>query len=162
MTAGAAFTEDPPAITGTGTVSNPVVFQRSGAGANPVLKPTGTAATSDFGIEILGGDYITFDGIDIIINSGSAVEWGYAVLSASATNGAQNNTIKNTSITLNRTNTSSLGILQSSSLFTPSSSAGTNNNNKYLNVTIQNVGNGIQLNGTASTSFPGLRQMRSG
>ncbi|MCX6283951.1 MAG: hypothetical protein NTW31_06940, partial [Bacteroidetes bacterium] len=39
-------TEDPPAITATGTASNPIVVQRSNTGTNrPVLKPTGTAGT---------------------------------------------------------------------------------------------------------------------
>jgi hypothetical protein len=150
------FTEDPPAITATGALGNTIVFQRTGTGANrPVIKPTGTAGSNDFGICISGGDYITFDGIDITINTGSAVEYGYIVRNASATNGAQNNVIKNTKITLNRTNTTSKGILQTASSsygggVSPSSDAGTNSTNKYYNITVENAYQGIWLYGNFS------------
>jgi len=150
--AGQTFTEDAPYITATGTSTNTITFQRSGAGANPVIKPTGTAAIDEAGFTIKGGDYFTFDGIDVTIATGSAVEYGYYLTSATTTNGAQNNTIKNTKIILNRTNTSSLGIFQFTT--TAASAAGANSNNKYYNFTIENAYNGIYLLGTAA--FPDL------
>ena len=140
--------EDPVAITATGTAANPIVFQKSGVGANPVVKPGGTAATTDFTIKIAGGDYITFDGIDISINTGSAVEWGY-VLEGSATNGCQYNTIKNCSITLSKANTVSRGIY-SYFLTSPTSALYSNSNNKYYNINIQNVYNGYFLSGNST------------
>ena len=143
--------ENCPIITATGTLANPIVFQKSGSGANPIIKPTGTAGTSDAGIAINGGDYITFDGIDITENTGSAVEYGYYITNASTTNGAQNNTIKNTTITLNRANTSSIGIYQNA-VSTPSATGNANSTNKYYNLTIKNVYSGILLNG--NVSFP--------
>ncbi|MEI7492843.1 MAG: right-handed parallel beta-helix repeat-containing protein [Bacteroidota bacterium] len=145
------FTEDPPAITATGTSANPVVFQRGGLGTNrPVIKPTGTAGTSDFGICISGGDYITFDGIDVYENSGSNVEYGFLIRNGSGTDGAQYNTIKNSKVTLNKTNTTSAGIMQTSSSsygggFTPSGASGMNSYNKYYNVTVENAYSGIWL-----------------
>ena len=63
--ASATFAERPPAITATGTESDPIVFQKSGSGNNPVIRPTGTSSNNEAGIIISGGDYITFDGIDI-------------------------------------------------------------------------------------------------
>jgi hypothetical protein len=150
------LTEDCPVITATGTALNPIVFQRTGNGTNrPVIKPTGTASSSNAGIAIAGGDYITFDGIDITIATGSLVEYGYLIRNASATDGAQNNTIKNSKIILNRTNTSSVGIMQSASTsyggaFSPSANSGTNSTNKYYNITIENAFNGIWLYGSSS------------
>jgi hypothetical protein len=155
--AGQTFTEDIPALTATGTAANTITFQRFNAGANPVIKPTGGAGIADFGFAISGGDYITIDGIDISINTGSAVEYGYLIRNASATNGAQNNTIRNVAVTLNRTNTSCIGILQASSTtgggFTPTAASGQNDNNKYYNLNIQNVYSGVYLLGASST-FP--------
>jgi CSLREA domain-containing protein len=155
--AGFVSTEDTPAITATGTSSDQIIFQKSGAGANPIIKPTGGIGNADFGVCISGGDYITFDGIDITIASGTAVEYGFLIRNASATNGAQNNTIKNTTITLSRTNTASRGILQvadgaTASSVTATNATGANSTNKYYNLTIKNVYAGIHLLGTAA--FP--------
>ncbi len=156
--AGFVSTEDTPAITATGSSSDKIVFQKSGAGANPIIKPTGTGGLIDFGICISGGDYITLDGIDITIASGSAVEYGYLIRNASATDGAQNDTIKNSAITLNKSNAGSIGVLQTVAAgaggATPSSAAGANSTNKYYNLTIGNVYNGIQL--TGNSAFPDL------
>ena len=146
-------TEDPPAITATGTAANPIIFQKSGSGANPIIKPTGTVGSTDAGIKIAGGDYITFDGIDITIATGSAVEYGYYIYNASATNGAQNNTIKNSKITLNRSNTSSCGIYQYTATTPTNQGTGNNNNNKYYNITIENVYTGIYLKAASSTYY---------
>lgn len=147
------FTEDCPAITATGTASNKIIFQKSGAGANPIVKPTGGAGTTDAGIIISGGDYITFDGIDITIAAGSAVEYGYFIRNASALDGAQNNVVKNSKITLNRANTSSRGIYQNVAT-TPTNATGANSYNAYRKNTIENSYNGIYLAGAAA--YPDL------
>ena len=156
VSSGQTFTEDPPALTATGTgtggtPTNSITFQKSGVLANPIIKPTGTVGASDAGIKIAGGDYITFDGIDIAIASGSAVEYGYYLYGASATNGAQYNTIKNSNITLNRANTGSVGILTYANLYTVSNATGTNSYNKFYNINISNVYNGINFIGNSTT-----------
>ncbi len=156
VSAGQSFTENPPAITTTGTAVNMVTFQKSGTGANPMVRPTGTTAGNEAGITLSGVDYFTFDGIDINIATGSAVEFGYLVRNASATDGAMNNTIRNASITLNKANTSSIGVLQTSSTsfgvgLTPTVAGGANQNNTYTNLTIQNVYNGMLLVGGSGT-----------
>ena len=110
VSAGQVFNENTPVILATGTVSNTITFQKSGAGANPKITPSGTAGGTDFGLSLQGSDYFTFDGIDIDASAGTAVEYGYYIRNNSATDGATNNTLKNLSITMNRANTSSRGI----------------------------------------------------
>ncbi len=147
-----SFTEScPPISITTATATRQVVFQKNGDGANPVIKPTGGIGTSDAGIVISGGDYITFDGIDIMVESGSALEYGFYIKNSGSTNGAQFNTIKNSKITLDRTNTNSKGICQAAGGTTPTSLAGTNSNNKYYNITIENSFGGISLASGSST-----------
>ncbi|MCF6366823.1 MAG: T9SS type A sorting domain-containing protein [Bacteroidales bacterium] len=143
------FNEDPPVITATGDATRPVIFQKYGNGANPVIKPTGTASFDDAAISLAGCDYFTFDGIDISIASGSAVEYGYYLYNTSATNGSQYNTVKNCSINLSNTNETSKGIFQNikTGTINPTSAEGTNSFNVYDNVSIQNSYYGICLHG---------------
>ncbi|MDX9932344.1 MAG: fibronectin type III domain-containing protein, partial [Bacteroidales bacterium] len=77
------FAEECPAITASGTSVNKITFIKAGAGANPIISPTGTTATGEAGIAIVGGDYITFNAIDIAIATGSNVEYGYYIANAS-------------------------------------------------------------------------------
>jgi hypothetical protein len=166
VAAGQTFTENPPALTATGTMANPIIFQKSGSGANPVLVDIqGTSSSTDFGFCISGGDYITFDGIDV--NSSTAttstlnLEFGYLLRNSSATNGAQNNTIKNCTVILNKNfvGSSNSGCIYSSVStsqggFVPTNATGANSNNKYYNLTLSNAQNGVYLVG--NSSFPDL------
>ena len=155
VTSGQSFVEDTPEIIATGTAANPIVFRKSGGGANPVIRPNGATGTQEFGIGIRGGDFITFDGIDVAIVGGSEVAYGFRIRNASATDGAMNNTIQNTSITLDRTNIRSRGIMQSSNGYegagvNTADPAGANSNNRYYNLTIQNAYSGVYLYGGAT------------
>lgn len=142
------FTEDVPALLISGTSANTITFQKSGTSANPILKPAGTSADNDFGICIKGGDYFTFDGIDIMINSGSDLEYGYFLINISATDGAQHNTIKNCSITLNNSNISSVGIFQYiNTEIDPTNANGANSFNTFENLTIENTYFGMKIYG---------------
>lgn len=178
----AGFTETAPAggyaLTATGTAANTITFQKSGAGANPLLTAyTGTAtpgsAVQDGVFRLVGSDYVTIDGIDITDPNAAnpaTMEYGYALYKASATNGAQNNTIKNCVITLNRVNNAagtspmvdgSVGISlmnatpsAATTVLTASTTAGANSNNKIYSNTIQNCNIGIAVIGyAASTPF---------
>lgn len=151
--AGQTFTEDCPAITATGTSASTITFAKFGPGANPVIQPTGGAGSSDAGITISGGDYFTFNGIDITIASGTAVEYGYLIKNASATDGAMNNIIANSKITLDRANTSSRAIYQYRA-FTASAASGANSTNVFHKNTIENCYQGIYL--TGSSAYPDL------
>jgi trimeric autotransporter adhesin len=146
-------------ITATGTAANPIVFQKSGAGANPVITAaTPGIGTMDYVICFSGTDYATFDGINIQENAANTsstmqMEWAYAVLKSSETNGSQNNTIKNCAITLNAANTTSYAIYSNN--HTPASTTqlvianitGTNSFNKFFGLTISNTFNGFYFYG---------------
>src|SRR5262249_36497276 len=85
-------------------------------------------------------------------------EYGYLIRNLSATDGATNNTIKNCTITLNRANTTSYGIVQTSSTTigggtTPTATSGANANNAYYNFTVTNSYSGMAMLGGSGT-FP--------
>lgn len=153
--------------TTTGSAANPIVFQKSGAGSNPLvtaaLNGTGTA---DYVFCITGTDYLTFDGINVQENTGNVttttqMEWGYAILKASATDGSQNVTIKNCAISLNKANTATYAIYSNNvtiaaptTQLTVTATAGANSNNKFYNNTISNVYGGIYMYGFADGTAP--------
>ena len=149
--AGFVSIENCPVITATGTSANPIVFQKYGTGANPVIKPVYTP-TNSAGIAIQGGDYFTFDGIDISTvfdpngNNTYSFDFGYYIFNASNANGAQYNTIKNCTVTLNRYVITTRGIYQNIAI-SPISAAGSNSYNTYDNIFIQNSCWGIYFKG---------------
>jgi len=177
----AAYTETAPVggytLTATGTLANPIVFQKNGIGANPLITAygggTGTPsmAFQDGIWRFIGSDYITVDGIDLIDPNAAnpaTMEFGYGLFRASATDGCQNNTIKNCVITLNRINNDfgsspasdgSRGIdvvnAMSGAHTTPltiSAASGANSNNKFYTNTIQNCNIGIAIIGYSDFS----------
>ncbi len=167
------------ALTATGTAGNTITFQKSGAGANPVITAytggTGTpgAAAQDGIFRLVGSDFVTIDGIDLSENAANTanpatMEYGYALYKASATDGCQNNTIRNCTVTLNRINNAagtspmfdgSIGILLINSIPTAAATAltitaatGASSNNTFQRNTIQNCNIGIALSGFAAAS----------
>ncbi len=153
-------------ITATGTSANPIVFQKSGVGANPLITAgVGVSTTLDGMIILSGADYVTFNGIDLIESAGNTttttqMEWGYAILKVDGTNGSQNNSIKNCVISLNKTNTNSKGIYvanhttASTTALTVTAFSGTNSQNMFNGNTIQNCYIGINIAGySAATPF---------
>jgi len=145
------------------TAANPVVFQKSGTGANPLITAAaGASPTIDGIIKLNGTDYTTFDGIDLLdptSNTGDArMEWGFVFLRVSTSNGCQNNVIRNCNITLQKENTASIGIFISKlnlagSIITANSSSGRNSYNKVYGNNITNVDNGITVNAEAFSSL---------
>ena len=145
----------------TGNATTNIVFKKSGAGTNPTITaPLWVAGgTTDGIIKIVGGDYITFDGFTIQENSANIItatgatntmsEIGIGLFLASATNGAQNNTIKNCNISLSSSYPNSIGIFSTSSssltngALAASATTGTNSNNKIYSNTISNVAYGF-------------------
>ncbi len=176
VAAGATFAETGALILrATGTASNPIVFQKSGTGANPVVNPalgsvsttTGTSylAAGDAALRIVGSDFLTIDGINFIEPAGrssatvAATEYGIAILRGSATNGSKNITIRNCTISLNKTTNLSVGILLANRLedfatVTVSSAVGRNENIIIQNNTINNVYEGVYLSGQSIFAVP--------
>ena len=101
-------------LTATGTMANPITIQKSGAGANPLLTAyvgtnLPTSADRDGMFSLSGSDWVTIDGIDLQDAPGNTdatttMEYGYGLFKSSGTDGCQNVTIKNCTITLNRVN----------------------------------------------------------
>ncbi len=176
----ALYTETAPVggyvLTASGTAANTITFQKSGAGANPLLTAyTGTATPTSAGqdgvFRLVGSDYVTIDGINITdpntVNP-ATMEFGYALYKANANDGCQNNTIKNCVITLNRVNNAtgtapmvegSVGIIMmnatsnaATTVLTPTAVTGSNSNNKFYSNTIQNCNYGMALIGFADTT----------
>lgn len=147
--------------TTTGSVSNPIVFQKSGAGANPVITGYATApGSTDYIIAVAGTDYITFNGIDVTETTG-VIEWGYAILKASATDGSQNVTIKNCTITMNKTFPATVGIYSNNvtpaaptTQLTVTAVTGANSGNKFYSNTIANCYTGIYVYGYNDANAP--------
>ena len=152
-------------ITATGTAANPIVFQKSGTGANPLITAaTGaTSTTTDGIIRLSGADYVTFDGIDLTENAANTtaaaqMEFGYALMRASATDGCQNNIIRNCVVTLNKTNTATIGIAgvsfttASSTAVAATSPAGANSNNLVYGNVVSNATKGIDFSASSSST----------
>lgn len=157
-------------ISGTSS-TNTIVFQKSGAGANPLVM----AGTNHFSggimdavIKFVGSDYITFDGIDVsenplntnaVITSNNMTEFGFAFFKASNTDGAKNNVIKNCSISLNSMSTNyqnTFGIYSSTittsingiTVANTTSILGSNSDISLLNNRIFKANNGIVVIGS--------------
>ena len=158
-------------ITATGNSSDTIVFRKDPAtsGNNPKITAftPGTSTTGDGMIKIAGGDYITFDGIDLAENPSNTnitkmMEWGYALVKKQATapfDGCQYVVIKNCTISLNKINYRSVGIYSGNHIATNTTSltltATTDamNNARIYGNTISNVYEGIHLYGYSQ--YPG-------
>jgi trimeric autotransporter adhesin len=157
-------------LTATGTSSAPIVFQKSGSGANPKVTRTdgGTLATSTLGgqgdaiIIIQGSDYVTFDGISAAASS-EGIEYGYYLRKASATDGCKYVTIKNSVVDLTKgtsryiagiysSNNDAASSVSSATGITITSEGGRNENVTINGNTIQDVFAGILLRGYNHTS----------
>jgi len=157
-------------ITATGTLADPIIFQKSGAGANPLITASGLGTVSsstsllshgDGIIIIEGGDYITFDGIDLQENPGALsgteyTEFGYYLKKASGTDAPKNITIKNCDISLNNSTIYSWGIyvsnISGTSTVTVTSIGGRSENIKIFNNNFSNVYGAIHLRGYADSA----------
>jgi len=156
--------------TGSGTASDPVVFEKRGVGSNPLVTRTdaGSITTTSLGAQgdaviiFDGCDYVTFDQINLAA-SNSGVEYGYYLRKATPTDGCKNVTVKNASITMTKgTSGYVVGIYSSNN--DPNSSATsatgitlTSTGGRHENVTITgntiaNVFSGIVLRGYGASS----------
>lgn len=144
--------------------SKTLTFRKSGAGVNPLLTANvGTSTTLDGIFTLLGTDYVTIDGIDLVdpvsnTTAAAQMEWGFGLLKRNALapfDGCQYNVVRNTNITLQRINTASRGIYVNNHTLTDAtqlimtSVSDANSYNRFTSNTIQNVNTGIFINGFA-------------
>ncbi len=166
-------------VTATGTLTDPIVFQKSGGGANPLITSyAGTKLVSSTdSLDVMwafeGSDFVTINGIDLLDAVSNTtptmmMEQGFGFYKLSATDGANNNTIQNCTITLNRNNnTSSTGSRATGSVgiefanvtrqlagtvITVTATSGANSNNKIYSNTIENCNFGVSFSGYAAPS----------
>jgi hypothetical protein len=169
-------------MTATGTAANPIIFQKNGIGANPVITAYAGSklASSIDSVDVMwafeGSDYITINGINLSeavanTNATTQMEVGFGFYKANGDNGCNNNTIQNTTITLNRDNStaSAAGPRQNAAgsiaiefvnalrtsvgtAVTVTSVLGASSNNRIYSNTIQNCHFGILLSGFAAPS----------
>ncbi|TGE27605.1 T9SS type A sorting domain-containing protein [Hymenobacter metallicola] len=133
---GAVFAEIPPAITVSGTATGRIIFLKEGPGANPKLQGAGTGAT-DAGLTLDGADFVTINGIDVVdaasnTTAAQQLEFGFWLKG-----GATNNLVLNSTVDLNRANTT-----KTSGVFVQD---GNNNGNRFLSNTIQDCFYGYNL-----------------
>lgn len=147
VSAGEIFTEFPPTLSVSGFEGKPILIQRFGTGNNPLVLVDGSTGTSDAAFRLDGSDYVTFDGIDIANIAGSSrLEYGW-FLNGIAYNGCLNNTIKNGSVTLSRTNTNTRGVLITGV------ANGSSNSNLIHDLVISDCNTGIRNEGNTGAAF---------
>ncbi|MGB4204981.1 MAG: choice-of-anchor J domain-containing protein [Bacteroidales bacterium] len=96
-------------LTASGTATRPIIFKKHGAGANPLVTRTDAGTVNGYSagdrgdgiIIIQGGDYITFDAIDVKALF-PGIDYGYYLRKESPTDGCKHVTIKNCNITMNK------------------------------------------------------------
>lgn len=146
------------------SVSKPITFQKTGAGANPLLTAgVGVSTTTDGIWKLNGVTYVTINGIDLQENAANVdattqMEWGYALVKQSGTLACQFVTIKNCTVTLNKANTASTGIYTGNHTATVTTAlsvtafTGTASYNRFYNNTVQNCYFGYQVQGFNSAA----------
>ncbi|MCI1188150.1 T9SS type A sorting domain-containing protein [Hymenobacter sp. DH14] len=158
------------AITATGTAANPIVFQKSGSGANPkITAGVGTTTNLDAIISLSGSDYVTLDGLELAENAANTtattqMEFGIALFRPSATDGCQFNVVRNCVITLNKANTGTFGIYGAASTAASATSvaatapSGANSSNKVSGNIITNSASGMYFTASTSTTLANYDQ----
>ncbi|KMQ72478.1 beta strand repeat-containing protein [Chryseobacterium koreense] len=150
--------------------SNPLIIQKSGSGANPVINAQVGTTSYDAFFKFVGVDYVTIDGFTLQENASNntanmAIERGFYFYPLDATDGCNNNTIQN-----NVVNFISSGVIaptagvyfahttESGTALVPTVISGMNSNNKIYGNTINNaLSIGVMLNGYASAAPYTLR-----
>jgi hypothetical protein len=156
-------------ITAEGTAVNTITIQGSGS----TITTNGALVVgtlNDAVFKLVGADYITLQNFTLQENAANTTavaatnnmtEWGVALLATGTTNGAQNNTIKNNTISLNRTYGNSIGIYSnvrhSPTVVTTladivNNTTAPNNTNKVYTNAISNVSHGIVFVGSATAA----------
>ena len=140
-------------VTGTSETSQ-IIFQANGG--DVVINGTGTDATNNAMVTLNGVSWVTFDGINILDGGTSPddnVEYGYLV-TGTATQGSNHNTIKNCSVELGRGDNPQLRFTRGITFISNATQAsGSNNFNTITNVSVDRTNNGIDLRG--KTDFLG-------
>lgn len=140
-----SFPENNLVITGSGTAAAPIVIQWNGQGQKPQVLFSGTTSEGEAGFTFLGASHITIDGLDIQ-NADGLLDFGILMTNSSATQGSSYNTIRNTSITLNKNNPNETNGVRVINGITTTAASGSNSHNHFINNHISNVLIGYHFN----------------
>jgi len=121
--------------TGGGNISLSAAATTIGTTGEPVIAVSGTS-------------FLNINNLNLVASS-NLLDRGLLVINNSAVLGANANAFRGITVQLDRTNTSSIGIEQRA-VVTPTAPTGSNNNNFYLDLSITNVYNGLNLFGNAT------------
>lgn len=157
-------------FTATTTAANNITIEGSGNTITASNALT-VGALNDAIFKLIGADYITLQNFTMQENAANTVntpaasntmtEWGVALLHSSTTDGAQNNTIQNNTISLNRTYFNTFGIYSnvrhSATAITTTqditnNTTAPNSGNKFYANAISNVNMGITLIGSGTAA----------
>ncbi len=159
-------------FTAATTAVNRVTIEGSG-NTITAFNPQVSGRLYDAIFKIIGSDYVTIQHFVMQENalntttaaaSNNMTEWGVALLYASTTNGAQNNTIQNNTISLNRTYSNTFGIYSNTnhtatvlnSLAMATNISGANSGTKIYSNVVSNVNMGICLIGAQDINYMDL------
>jgi hypothetical protein len=151
------------------SAGNPVLIAGNG---NTITANAGltVGALTDAIFKLVGADWITISGFVMQENPANTVttpgsnnmtEWGVALLHVSTADGAQNNTIQNNTISLDRTYANTFGIYGNNRHSATSvtvvddiinNTTGSNSGNRVYGNTISNVNLGIALVGSSTAA----------
>jgi len=123
-------------------------------------------STSAFGtsnepiIGLVGSRFINLNNLFLTtsVATGALIDRGIAFINHNAATGTQSCSVTNVTVSLNRSNTSSIGF-ETRTPTTPTVSTGANSANSFLNIAVRNVYNGFLLSGNAT--FPDLSNVIS-
>jgi len=155
-------------VLNTSSAANPIVFTGN---SNTITAPTPQAsgALNDGIFKLIGADWVTIQGFTMLENAANTTtaagtnnmtEWGVALLYVTATDGAQNDTVQNNTIDLDRTYQNTFGIYSNSThtdaavtaSATATGAAGGNHNLKVYTNNITDVNNGIVVVGPTAAA----------
>lgn len=139
------FNESIITFTASGSPSAPIIIQWNGTGEKPIINFTGDITDNQAGITLSGASHIIIDGLDIR-NPDGMLEYGIYLTNSDSISGSQHNIIKNTSITLNKTNpyvTTGIRLFQTVKAHNQD---GSNSFNSFVNNHISNTIFGYYLN----------------
>jgi hypothetical protein len=157
------------------SATNTVTIVKASGSATTINAGTGTAtptsANPDGMLKIVGADYITIDGLtfnDGNVTNPQTMEFGIGLFKLNAGDGAQNNTIQNCIINMQRINNASstapmvegsVGIIMmnasngaATTNLTITAASGTNSNNKFYSNSINGGNYGMALIGFAGAT----------
>lgn len=138
----------------TGTAANQITLQGNSNTITASAALT-VGALNDAIFKMIGADYVTITGFTMQENVANTVtaaatntmtEWGVALLYTTVTDGAQNCTIQNNTISLNRTYQNTFGVYSNSThsataVTTSATATGANGGNNNLVVRANNISN---------------------